>query len=103
MIYPDHYALLLKLVNIPTRNANIPIARKEVIWNTKNKAIWVSYKMLTDENKTFDRLAEEFSDCPGKVLSLIEKEMTKININLLVGLKSIKLTKIHLSLRVFRR
>ena len=55
--FPDHYALLLTLKNIPMMEKMKVVNRKQIRWNTRKPNGWQRYKSLTEENEKLLALA----------------------------------------------
>ena len=78
VIFPDHYALLLVLNNIPTRISKYAPSRKEIIWNTKRINGWENFKIKTDNNPQLLKVASSQEADTNIVFDIIEKEMTRV-------------------------
>ena len=46
--YPDHYALMLMIKQIPMKKTQIIPPRKEIVWNTRKKDDWEKYLQKTE-------------------------------------------------------
>ena len=76
--FPDHYALLLSLKNIPMMKTLTIPPRKEVVWNTRKKGGWEKYRSKTENNPVFIRAAESQEEDGSVVLKKVDKELTRI-------------------------
>ena len=76
--FPDHYALLLTMKNLPINKPSSQVIRKQIIWNTRKKNGWLMYSKKTENNVVFNKLIESKEEDPEKVLKIIEKEMKSI-------------------------
>ena len=77
VVYPDHYALVLKMKNLPlASNKNISNSKFKS-WNLNKEGGWSKYKELTDSNEKFNRIINDNEDNPTVIMSQIEKELTK--------------------------
>ena len=77
VVYPDHYALILKMKNLPlATNKNIS-NQKFKAWNLNKEGGWSKFKELTDSNVKFRRIINGSEDNPTVIMNEIEKELTK--------------------------
>ena len=73
--FPDHYALLLTLKNIPLMKITKVVNRKHIQWNTRKPNGWEKYKTLTNDNGKLLAIAESKEEDPEKILHVFGKEM----------------------------
>ena len=76
--FPDHYALLLTMKNIPMKHSHTFPPKKYVLWNTRKKDGWLKYREKTDMNQVLLKLAERDDVDPETLLAKIEKELTSV-------------------------
>ena len=76
--FPDHYAILLRLKDVPILKKHHIPSNKETIWNTKKKDGWVNYRNKTENNEQLNRVPNEHAKGPDFVLNLIEKELNRV-------------------------
>ena len=60
------------------KNNNIVNSQKVILWNTKKKAGWTTYKNKTEHNEKFMFIANVEDEDPNKLLSVLEKELTSV-------------------------
>ena len=76
--FPDHYAILLKLKDIPMKPPTSFVTRKQVIWNTKRKSGWEKYEQKTENNPVFMKVSNMEEESAESVLKVIEKELNSV-------------------------
>ena len=76
--FPDHYALLLTLKNIPKLKKKNVVNRKHIRWNTRKVNGWETYTKLTDNNNKLMDIVQNNVDDPETILKVFNKEMNKI-------------------------
>ena len=78
--YPDHYALMMTMKNIPRVKTSQKKPPKVIMWNTNKKDGWEKYKHATENNKVFNNIAngDVTTSEPNSVAKRIEKEITKV-------------------------
>ena len=67
LVFPDHYALYLKLRDIPMKNKLMKNSQKKIIWNTKKEGSWANYRQKTEINERFCNIAEIDDEDPKQV------------------------------------
>ena len=76
--FPDHYAVMMTLKNIPMKKTMSVPPRKEIVWNTRKKNGWIKYREKTENNPVFLKAATMEDENEEAVLKMIEKELTSI-------------------------
>ena len=78
VVYPDHYAIVLKMKNLPlATNKNIASSKFQA-WNLNREGGWQKYKELTDTNKKFNTLVNTNEVNPSVIMKEFDKELTKV-------------------------
>ena len=78
MVYPDHYALIVKMKNLPlSSNRRLPSSKFKT-WNLNKEGGWLKFNELTEDNKNLKNLVIKNEDNPTIMMKEIEKELEKV-------------------------
>ena len=77
MVYPDHYALIIKMKNIPLASNKKLSSPKFQTWNLNKEGGWLKFHELTDDNSKLKNLINNNEDDPTILMKEIDKELEK--------------------------
>ena len=77
-IFPDHYALLLKLTNVPRLKEKVMNGVREVMWNLKKEGGWENYFKHTNSNKKLDSVVTIPEEDSESMMKKIDKEVNNV-------------------------
>ena len=77
VVYPDHYAIILKMKNLPLATNKSKENSKFQTWNLNKEGGWGKYKELTDANEKLNRVINSYENNPTIIMKEIDKELTK--------------------------
>jgi hypothetical protein len=78
MCYPDHYAILFKMKNIPLSNGKSPSNEKFKMWNLNKEDGWKNFHALTEENENLRKIIVNDAEDSTKLMGNIDTELTKV-------------------------
>ena len=78
MCYPDHYAMLFTMKNIPLSNGKVAPCEKFKMWNLNKDDGWKKYRELTEENENLKKVIQDDAENPTELMNTIDKELTKV-------------------------
>ena len=76
--FTDHFSLLLKFKNLPTKKMWKKFQNRNIIWNTKREGGWEKYKTMTEDNQELVDLLDNDRLDSTQLVKKIEHVMTKI-------------------------
>ena len=77
IVYPDHYALILKFKNIPLKPTKSLSGSRHSTWNTNKEGGWERYKDITGENSKMDNIGDEAIEDATETMKKVSKELDK--------------------------
>ena len=72
VVYPDHYAMILKMKSIPLASNRNSASSKYQTWNLNKEGGWQKYQEITDANEIFNRLVNNNEDNPTVIMKEID-------------------------------
>ena len=75
--YPDHFAIMILMKNIPMKKEKTVRPPKVIMWNTNKPGGWKRYYEETNANEVLDTLSEndKIKEDPQLMMELIEKHL----------------------------
>ena len=70
------FAVIVKIKNIPRREAKVKQPPKCKVWKTNKEGGWAKYKLLTTHNSALSNIPED--EDPEVIMSSIDKELTNV-------------------------
>ena len=76
--FTDHYAMVLLFKNIPLKSSMTVGDQKVSRWNTRKEGGWDNYKRMTSSNTKLEKIANDKSEDPDKIMKKIDNELDKV-------------------------
>ena len=78
MVYPDHYAIIFIMHNIPLATNRNLVTEKFKMWNLNKESGWEKFKKKTEVNEKFRKIVETDQRDPTIMMNDIDKELNKV-------------------------
>ena len=78
MVYPDHYAIILEMKNLPLSNGKSSVSERFQTWNLNKDGGWEKFQECTEDNEVFKKETEKDNENPTEVMKVIENELNKV-------------------------
>ena len=77
IVYPDHYALILKFKDIPLRQKQNLVGPRFTTWNTNKEGGWNIYKEITNDDSKLATIGQEVIEDATRAMKKVDKELEK--------------------------
>ena len=78
MVYPDHYAIIFIMHNIPLATNRNLVTEKFKMWNLNKEGGWEKFKEKTEVNEKFRKIVETDQRDPTIMMNDIDKELNTV-------------------------